>query len=255
MTRLAVPAADSATICKLLQWNGPATLPDCVRAAAKSATICKRPLRRAVTGRRRAGASASGLQAEQACSNARRPIVIMNVSGMAPRHRSGTQSWTRVTACSACYRLFRSLRPLRMLHCTALLARILPNDCNGLDPSLPRPAAPPSAAALVFSLIFTSAVPSFAASQPGTPPSGRAGANAAFPSTLERMYCITLIFKRARRPVAGPPSSGGSLEGEGRVGGLRPPFLANKNADAERRLSKRSGCARGGVKMSGTRVR
>jgi hypothetical protein len=195
------------------------------------------------------------LQAEQACSNARRPIVIMNVSGMAPRHRSGTQSWTRVTACSACYRLFRSLRPLRMLHCTALLARILPNDCNGLDPSLPRPAAPPSAAALVFSLIFTSAVPSFAASQPGTPPSGRAGANAAFPSTLERMYCITLIFKRARRPVAGPPSSGGSLEGEGRVGGLRPPFLANKNADAERRLSRRSEGARGGVKMSGTRVR
>jgi ATP-dependent DNA helicase UvrD/PcrA len=42
--------------------------------------------------------------------------------------------------------------------------------------------------------------------------------------------------------ISNPP-----LEGEGRIGGLRPPSLAEKNADAERRLCGESGGGRGGV--------
>jgi hypothetical protein len=46
-----------------------------------------------------------------------------------------------------------------------LACAVFPNDFNGLDPSRPRFAASPSTAALVFSLIFTSAAAAFAAAQ------------------------------------------------------------------------------------------
>jgi hypothetical protein len=145
MTRLAPQTGRSATICKLLQWNDPATLPDCVRAAAKSATICKRrPLRRSPDApqreaKRNGAALIRGPRLGPWTPGLRRTAARCAApgerGGAAPGARCGSMgSCSARSACSACYRLFRSLRPLWMLHCTGLLTRILPNDCNGLDP-------------------------------------------------------------------------------------------------------------------------
>jgi hypothetical protein len=57
-----------------------------------------------------------------------------------------------------------------MLRRTSIGAPFSPNDCKQFDPFLVAPAASPSIAALVFSLIFTSAAPTFAAPHALIPP-------------------------------------------------------------------------------------
>jgi hypothetical protein len=52
-----------------------------------------------------------------------------------------------------------------MVRCSRLVIEIFPNDLNVIHLALPRPAASPSAAALVFSLIFTSSAAAFIALQ------------------------------------------------------------------------------------------
>jgi hypothetical protein len=238
MTGLAPPAANSAAICKLLRWNGPTSLPDCVRAGAESATICKRLQWRRTAGRRRAGSSASGLQAKHACSHAH-PIVVVNFSGVAPR--AGVHSSLR---------LFRSLRALRMLHCTDLPARIFPNDCNLLDPF---PAATCRIAvgrhACIFAVTYQRRG-SFAAPQHGAPLSHRVGRERGVPIHTGENDGYNFNCQGARRPVAGAAGTMARWRAAGDAGGSRQGDYEAGNpltiADAPRRRSSTIRTAAGG---------
>jgi hypothetical protein len=55
--------------------------------------------------------------------------------------------------CTACSRLFEPSHRLFVLRCTRCGAPFSANESRGFDPSAARPAASPSAAALVFSLL------------------------------------------------------------------------------------------------------
>jgi hypothetical protein len=66
---------------------------------------------------------------------------------------------------AACSGLFCAPPRMAMLHCTQLSSSYFTHDSSSFHDTHPQPVARPWAAALVFSLIFTSARPSFAALQ------------------------------------------------------------------------------------------